>query len=318
MKKNITFVKLSIVLTLVFLSACGANLPDPSPEPTLLPTETAAPTSTPTVTAIPTDTAAPSEIPTETPPPVVTQTESETPTVLSEEDPNDRIEELQITLTASAAEIIALQAQNTVLKTQVAANSNTGGSGSGGSSSDLPSNVMVVTMIKKVFLRDKVRTNSQGAPVMQIKDPRIILPSGTHTWIYKKTIKADGGTIFHEIHDPDGKVTRVLYIRAKDFQVRSIGSEPFPDDIPLDVLLVEFPDKEFAREITHYNSKNAPFMLIAEPRIQFDPGDRTWIRGTEIVGADGTIYYEIYDPDGQVSKRLFVRKQDINIPNVIK
>lgn len=321
MKKNIAFVKSSIVLTLIFLSACGATPPTPNPEPSLPPTETTAPTSTSTVTAFPTETIAPSETPTESPPPVITQAKSETPTVQSLEDLNNQIEELQLTVTASAAEIIALEAQNKVLKTQVATNANTGGSNSGGSSgssSDVPSDVMIVTVSRKAFLRDKVRSNKQGAPVMAIRDPRIILPTGTYTWVYKKAIQADGGTIYYEIHDPDGKVSRVLYIRAKDFQVRSIGSEPFPSDIPLDVLLVEFPDKEYAREITGYNDKKAPIMLIAEPRVPFDPGDRTWIRGTEIIGSDATIYYEIYDPDGQVSKRLFVRKKDINIPNVFK
>lgn len=319
MKNKNVFLKTCVVLSLIFLPACGPNSSEPSPEPSSIPSQTSTPIASATATSSPTETLAPSNTPTETLSPATQITTSATPS--GEADAlNAQIEELQITLTASAAEIIALQAQNNVLKTQIAVASNNSSSGSGGSSgsdSDIPSNVMIVTTIKKTFLRDKIGENKQGAPVMRIKDPRIILPSGTYTWIYKKTIKADGGTIYHEIYDPDGKVTRVLYIRAQDFQVRSIGSDPFPDDIPLDVVLAEFPDKAFAREIVSYTSGNKPIFLIAEPRVQFDPGDRTWIRAVETIGADEATYYEIYDPDGQVTVRYFVRKQDITISNVI-
>jgi hypothetical protein len=129
---------------------------------------------------------------------------------------------------------------------------------------------------------------------------------------------SDGGTIYYEIHDPDGVVTTVFYIRKVDVQVRSEAHKTIYGPVPLDVAKAEFVIKANLRELKKYNDKGVPIMGIPDERVIFQAGDSIWIYPIPIISDGGTIFYQIYDPDGNVSRILYARDKDLIIPNILQ
>lgn len=320
MTKRINHItKILAVLALALLPACSALPPSLSvPSIDDSPTQDSGVVPLPTYPPIPTLTPSAISSPTETPQLPAISLSTATPDS-SQAELNSRIEELEITVTAAARELSALQATNVALAATAAASSgNSGSSSSPNSEYDIPSYVVEITFIEDAILRDQVGTNNKDAPIMAIREPRVKLPSGTHSWVTNSRILADGGTPYYEIYDPDGEVSRIFFIRLKDMQIRKIGAQPFADNIPLDVVLVEFSDKTYVRSIHDVRANGKPVMRIHEPRILFNAGDRIYVRIVPVVADGGTIYYEIFDTDGQSTQRYFIREQDITIPNIIK
>ena len=182
-----------------------------------------------------------------------------------------------------------------------------------------PSNVTTAVIISsKANLRYTKKNNDAGNPIMLIYEPRIKLDQGSYTWIYKEAIMSDGGIIYFEIHDPDGVVTTVFYIRKVDVQVRSEAHKTSYGPVPLDVAKAEFVIKANLREIRAYNDSGIPIMGIPDDRVIFEAGDSIWIYPRPIESDGGTIYFQIYDPDGNVSRILYVRDKDIIIPSTLQ
>jgi hypothetical protein len=249
------------------------------------------PTSSPTDTSLPT---------------IALLTQESTNTEIPELD--SRIEELQITLTAAAIQIATLEAENQQNETQ---------SNSASPTYYIPSNARTVIIISKTILRETTRNNKAGKPVMVIKEPRVVLRSGSRTWVYAAPITADGGTIYYEIYDPDGVVTRVFYIRQKDIQVRGLNFKSKYGSKPEDVALAKFVDRAVLRKIKKYNNHGVPVMIIREPRVKFRTGDQIWVYPKEIRADGGVIYFEVYDPNDKYPVVLFVRKVDIIYFNLV-
>lgn len=317
-KRTSDVTKIFLILTLSLLSACGAlSSPLPSssgPDPLSLGSEVVPLPTYPPIPTIATTTITP---PTETVQSSLILKETATPDI-TQAQLNARIEELEITVTAAARDLADLKATNAALAAKAASSSGSGGSSSSNSEYDIPSNVVEITFITEAFLRDQVGTNNKDAPVMGIREPRVKLPAGTHSWVTNNRIMADGGVPYYEIYDPDGEVSRIFFIRLKDMQIRKIGAQPFSDSIPLDVVLAEFPDKAFIRSIRETRENGKLVMRIHEPRIQFNDGDRIYIRIVPVVAEGGTVHFEVFDTDGESTTRYFVRKQDVNIPSIFK
>lgn len=252
------------------------------------------------------------------PPPTSSPTDTSLPTIalLTQEytdteipEPDSRIEELQITLTAAAIQIATLEAEKQQNETQ---------SNSASPTYDIPSNARTVIIItKKAVLRETTRNNKVGKPIMLIKEPREVLYSGTRTWVYAKPIIADGGTIYYEIYDPDGWVPRVFYIRQKDIQVRGLNFQSKYGSKPEDVALAQFVHKAVLRKIKKYNNNGVPVMIIREPRVKHQAGDKIWVYAKQIRTDGGMIYFELYDPNDKYPVVLFVRIIDIVFFNLV-
>ena len=182
-----------------------------------------------------------------------------------------------------------------------------------------PSNVTTAVIISsKANLRYTKKNTAAGNPIMLIYEPRIKLEQGSYTWIYKDPIMSDGGIIYYEIHDPDGVVTTVFYIRKVDVQVRSEAHNTSYGPVPLDVAKAKTIDKTNLRIIRDYNDKGVPIMGIPAERVILQTGDFLWIYPVPIESDGNVIYYLVFDPDGYASRDLYVRDIDIEIPNTIQ
>lgn len=220
---------------------------------------------------------------------------------------------LQETLDAASAQISTLEAEKT--------STSSGSSGSSSSNTatpELPSNVRVVTIIHRANLRISKRTNAAGKPVMSMANPRIILEEGSIQYIYNKRVDADGDVVFYEIYDPDGVVTQVLYIRAIDIQFRTSKFNTIYGPIPEGVVFSRVDPQAVLRYIKEYNTGGRPIMKIKEPRVVLLKDEETWIYPEPVVSDGGNLFYEIYDPDGNVSTVYYARVSDLIIPNALQ
>jgi hypothetical protein len=147
--------------------------------------------------------------------------------------------------------------------------------------------------------------------------PRIILGEGAPQLIYNKRVDSDGDGVFYEIYDPDGVVTQVLYIRAVDIQIRTKKYNTQWGLIPQGVVLAEVDGQSVLRYIKEYNDGGRPLMKIIEPRVVLTDGVQTWLYPTPVITDGGRLFYEIYDPDGEVTTVLYARIEDIFILNAL-
>ena len=314
-KKLLTCASLILYLGLV---SCSPNNQLPSPNYT--PTETD-PTSTNTVESIESEpTSSITPIPaTFTPTNPITPTNPEN-TATQGPDVLATLEAVQAALDTAAAKISTLEAEkNATGMPQPTSTTYYAPASQVPQSSPTPSNITTAVIITgKANLRRVKNYNNVGNPVMVIYKPRLKLEQGTYTWIYKDPIMSDGGIIYYEIHDPDGVVTTVFYIRKADIQVRSQAHNTSYGPVPLDVVKADFIIKANLREIKNYNDKGVPIMGIPSERVIFEAGDSIWIYPVPLESDGGTIYYLIFDPDGNASRVLYVRDKDLLIPNTLQ
>ncbi|MGD8458385.1 MAG: hypothetical protein PVF83_18570 [Anaerolineales bacterium] len=312
MKNKLNFLTLVLLLTFL-MTGCDIIFEQ---FPPFNETQTIQPTNTNTIEASPQ-----SNTPTHTKiPPSPTSTFTlESGITDTPQDPTEdvlgTVVALQETLDAASAQISTLEAEKT--------SSPSGSSGSSGSNTatpefELPSNVRVVTIIHRANLRISKRTNDAGKPVMSMPSPRIILDEGSIQYIYNKRVDADGDVVFYEIWDPDGVVTQVLYIRAVDIQFRTSKYNTAYGPIPEGVVFGRVDPQAVLRYIKEYNTGGRPIMRIKEPRVVLLKDVETWIYPEPVLSDGGNLFYEIYDPDGNVSTVLFARISDLIIPNALQ
>lgn len=275
------------------------------------------------------------ELPTEpvedTPAPTATLDPTASPTPLGEQvviltnDPpnivltavNLQLEQNQIQLTAAANQIATLSAdsyrletQVAAAKTQTAATADPGNNPPPNNNYNIPDNVYtVVTTDSKAYIFIEKSKNKAGAPIMGFYEPRVYLEPGTEAWVYKTSVKADGGEIFWESYDPDGStVKEKLYFRGKQIQVKMPYGSPNPANYPGNVAKGTITDKATVNKITGYDDKGKPIMGTYQPIIKYEAGDTVLVYPKFVVATGGSYWYPIYDSDGKPSGYLPVTK----------
>lgn len=285
-----------IVLLFLFLASCSTFQTTGQP----ISGYSSSPTITPEINTTAPDAARESPLhtsPTSTAPPSISIVTSNPPSIEAAAL-STRVRELELTLTAVAPLIVTPYPVSTL------------------SATDYPDNVVLVTFLDKSVLREIKSYNKAGRPVMRVREPRIKFYAGDKIWIYNDPIVADGGLIYYEIFDPDGVVEIRLFVRAIDINYSSpsvptvVGAGYI---IPKHILTVTFTNKSALRVVKTFNAAGKPVMKIFEPRIVFNPGDYTFVKPTPVQADGGDIFYELYDPDGEVTIVTYIRAIDIQL-----
>jgi hypothetical protein len=230
---------------------------------------------------------------------------------------NLQLEQNKIELTAAADQISTLQSQSNALKTQLSQastqaveNQNSSSSSSSSSPTNnyvIPSNVYTVVTTEKALIYITKSNNNAGYPIMEIREPRVKLPPGTLTWVYKTKVRVDGGSYFYESYDPDGKSEEQVYLRVQDLQVRLPSGKPDPFKFDSNVAKGQFTQKVVAHYAKSYDSGGKPVMEVYEPRIRYEAGTIELLIVEPVTATGGSLWYPIYDPDGKPS--LYVQQQ---------
>jgi hypothetical protein len=85
-------------------------------------------------------------------------------------------------------------------------------------------------------------------------------------------------------------------------------------DLPSNVYTVVTVDKATIFVANSTNDKGALIMEPYQPRVQLPPGTEAWVYKTAITADGGTIFYESYDPDGDVPDfKVYFRDSHIQI-----
>jgi TolA-binding protein len=65
---------------------------------------------------------------------------------------------------------------------------------------------------------------------------------------------------------------------------------------------------------TDYNDNDAPIMDLHEPRVFFPPGTEAWVYKNPIKADGGALYYESYDPDGEIPEyKIYFQGRQIQV-----
>ena len=86
-------------------------------------------------------------------------------------------------------------------------------------------------------------------------------------------------------------------------------------NIPANVYtIVTTARKAFIWVPIDYNNKDAPIMDLHEPRVFFPPGTEAWVYKNPIKADGGALYYESYDPDGEIPKyKIYFQGKQIQV-----
>jgi PBP1b-binding outer membrane lipoprotein LpoB len=85
-------------------------------------------------------------------------------------------------------------------------------------------------------------------------------------------------------------------------------------ELPSDVYTVVMVDKSTVFVANRTNLKGAPIMEPYKPRVYITAGTEAWVYKTPIVADGGGIYYESYDPDGDIPEfKIYFKAKHIQI-----
>jgi hypothetical protein len=302
----------AFTLILNILSACAstAEITQNSP-PTFTPTFTPSSTTTPEPSII-----LPQNTPTLTSDPeYVMMTAKPQEIVITAL--NLQLDSSSLKLTEAANQIATMAAESSSLETQLAVvstnaenNSSNQNSTSGGFT--IPSNVHTVVTVQKATIFIPKSYNKAGAPIMLPYEPRVYLPAGTEAWVYKKSVKADGGAIYYESYDPDGQTATKVYFKASHIQIRLPSGSPDPDKFPANVAKAEIIDKTVLFVATSYDKAGKPIMVTYKPYIRYNPGNFEIVYPKYVIATGGSHWHPVYDPDGNPSG--YIRSTFISFP----
>ena len=180
-----------------------------------------------------------------------------------------------------------------------------------------------LTLTGKVF--DSNGTPMPGIEVSGIRDDRAKTFGITDsTGQFRMPIDSGLWGIYSFSYDPVGESQRV-YVTVANTNPNNIEvPAPFggavvdidTDSIPGNVVLAKVVgDKAVLREVKNYNNSGVAVMGIREPRVIYYTGEQVWIYPTIFTTDGGTLYYEVYDADGQFGVKLHIRDIDIEILN---
>lgn len=180
-----------------------------------------------------------------------------------------------------------------------------------------------LTLTGKVF--DSNGTPMPGVEVSGIRDDRAKTFGITDSaGQFRMPIDSGFWGVYSFSYDPAGESQRV-YVTVANTNPSNIElPAPFggavviidTDAIPGNVVLAQVTgDKAVLREIRNYNNKGVAVMGIREPRTIYYTGEQVWIYPTVILTDGGSLYYEVYDADGQFGVVLYIRDIDIEILN---
>jgi len=295
---------LIIALMLLFISACSTNA-----TVSQISTAVFSPTNTPrsSFDQPPSATLAQS-----TPPPTLEQElmvmTSEPPSIVMTAL-NLQLDSSNQKLTEASNQIATMASAASILETQLAAVSTkaAGGSSNPATTNDgyaIPSNVFTVVTVDRATIFSIKSYNKAGAPIMLPFEPRVVIPPGTEAWVYKESIKADGGAIYYESYDPDGESDLKVFFKASHIQIRLSNGNPNPDDFPSNVAKASFTQKTVLFVIDSYDKSGKPIMETYKPTIRYDPGMFEIVYPEFVVATGGSQWYPVYDPDGKPSGYL--------------
>jgi hypothetical protein len=223
---------------------------------------------------------------------------------------NYQIDEYVITLTAAAEEIATLSAQSSTL-TAGGTSSTQQGSTTTVDGYVIPADVTMATIIDDAFLEITRRNNNNGVPIMEQYRPQIHLYPGTQTFVYLDPVTADGGSPYYKVFDPDGQTIAEFYLRARDIQIKLFSGTPSPLDYPSDVVKARAVNNVVGYYVDSYDGNGKPVMEAINPRISYGAGDVILIHGARVIASGNTLFFAVYDPDGQPSVYLIGSKLEM-------
>ncbi|MEK6222374.1 MAG: hypothetical protein N2D54_09000 [Chloroflexota bacterium] len=97
----------------------------------------------------------------------------------------------------------------------------------------------------------------------------------------------------------------------KEASTTSTPSIAPTSSLPASVVNAKAAQRTNLRRIKEYNNAGKPFMVIYEPRIQYQTGEIIQVYKGVIIGDGAHRFYEVYGPKGG---GLFVRTEDVNLP----
>ncbi|NIV14727.1 MAG: hypothetical protein GWN62_26680, partial [Aliifodinibius sp.] len=189
-----------------------------------------------------------------------------------------QLESSRIKLTEASNQIATMQSESVLLETKLAilstgVSENSSNQSTSNSGIIIPSNVQTVVTVQKAVIFVANSINKAGAPIMVPYKPRVYIPAGTEAWVYKKRIKADGGAIYYESYDPDGKSELVVYFKANHIQIKTPNGSPDPDKFPQNVAKARITDNTVVFVINGYDKAGKPIMDTYKPYIRYKPGN---------------------------------------------
>jgi len=305
-------------LILFILSACAfqAEVSQIS-APTFSPTHSQSPTD-----SVVNNSTAPTQLSTMTPPPgeeIILMTSQPPEIILTAL--NLQLDSSGAKLTQAVQQISTLAAESSALETQLAIiSTNAAATSSDPKTSHsgyiIPSNVHTIVTIEKATIYITKSNNKAGAPVMEPYQPRVYIPAGTEAWVFKKGIKADGGSIYFESYDPDGQSDLRVYFSAKQIQIKLPDGKPDPDKFPGNVAKAMITEDTVVFVANSYDKEGKPIMETYKPYIRYATGKYEIVYPEYVIATGGSHWYPIYDPDGKPSG--YLRSTFISFPEVWK